>query len=337
MMDDVQWMRLALAQAQLAAESQEVPVGAVVVHQGRVIAQAHNAPIAQTDPTAHAEVLALRQAAQVLGNYRLENCTLYVTLEPCAMCSGALLNARLQRVVFGATEPRTGAAGSVVDLFSQPELNAQTQVTSGVLAQECAEVLQTFFKSRRVNLNPLRDDALRTPAARFEGLSDYPWRSQWMSEGGGLDGWRLHYLDECGTGLSDLERLTYLCVHGPTQWSYDFRFQMSQWLRAGHRVVAPDLIGFGQSDKPKKRDVHQLSFHRQVLQALVQQLDLQRVVWALSQTTMPWGEQWVDKSEPHRYHDTVVVDLSSAADRRAQEAPFPDQGHRAGPLALSML
>ena len=116
-MNDEHFMQLALAQAELAAAQGEVPVGAVVVHQGQVVAQAHNAPIGLNDPTAHAEVLALRAAAQRLGNYRLEDCTLYVTLEPCAMCAGAMLNARLPRVVWGATEPKTGAAGSVLDVF----------------------------------------------------------------------------------------------------------------------------------------------------------------------------------------------------------------------------
>ena len=116
-MDDENFMGLALQQAEAACQAGEVPVGAVVVCNGEVVAQAHNAPIALHDPSAHAEVLALRAAAQKLGNYRLDDCTLYVTLEPCAMCVGALLNARLKRVVWGACEPKTGAAGSVVNLF----------------------------------------------------------------------------------------------------------------------------------------------------------------------------------------------------------------------------
>ena len=116
--DDVHWMRLALAEARAAAQAGEVPVGAVVVRAGQLLATGRNAPVHSHDPTAHAEIAALRAAAQALGNYRLEDCTLYATLEPCAMCSGALLHARLARVVFGASEPRTGAAGSVIDLFA---------------------------------------------------------------------------------------------------------------------------------------------------------------------------------------------------------------------------
>ena len=146
---DAHFMQLALAQAKHAFLAGEVPVGAVVVKDGQVIASAHNAPLGQNDPTAHAEINVLRLAAQSLGNYRLEDCTLYVTLEPCAMCSGAAMHARLSRVVFGATEPKTGAAGSVLNLFDNPQLNHQTQVTGGVLADECVQVLQSFFEMRR--------------------------------------------------------------------------------------------------------------------------------------------------------------------------------------------
>lgn len=149
-MTDAQAMSLALAQAAMAAAAGEVPVGAVVLREGIVIATGRNAPIATHDPSAHAEMQALRAAAQVLGNYRLPECELFVTLEPCAMCAGAMLHARLKRVVFGATDPKTGAGGSVIDLFAQARLNHQTQVQGGLLAQECADMLQTFFRQRRV-------------------------------------------------------------------------------------------------------------------------------------------------------------------------------------------
>ena len=146
---DEDFMALALAEARLAAAAGEVPVGAVIVQAGVVIATGRNAPIEGRDPTAHAEIVALRAAAQVLGNYRLEDCTLYVTLEPCAMCSGAMLHARLARVVFGATEAKTGAAGSVVNLFAQPQLNHQTSVQGGVLATQASALLHDFFSQRR--------------------------------------------------------------------------------------------------------------------------------------------------------------------------------------------
>ena len=146
---DEDFMQLALAQAALAAQAGEVPVGAVVVQGGLVIATGRNAPIEGHDPTAHAEIAALRAAAKVLGNYRLPDCTLYVTLEPCAMCSGAMLHARLKRVVFGAPDPKTGAAGSVINLFDQPQLNHQTALQGGVLAGDSAALLKTFFSQRR--------------------------------------------------------------------------------------------------------------------------------------------------------------------------------------------
>ena len=133
-MDDAVFMALALEQAREAAAAGEIPVGAIVVRRGEVIAVGRNAPIATHDPTAHAEMVALRSAALVLGNYRLDECELFVTLEPCAMCSGAMLQARLKRVVFGALEAKTGAAGSVINLFTQPQLNHQTSVQGGVLA-----------------------------------------------------------------------------------------------------------------------------------------------------------------------------------------------------------
>lgn len=146
---DDQAMRLALQQAQAAAALGEVPVGAVVVRDGRVIASGHNAPIGAHDPTAHAEVVALRAAAQALGNYRLDGCTLYVTLEPCAMCTGAMVHARIARLVYGAADPKAGAAGSVFELARSPALNHRIDVSGGVLAGECRELLQGFFRERR--------------------------------------------------------------------------------------------------------------------------------------------------------------------------------------------
>ena len=150
MLTDNDFMHLALAQAAQAAQDGEVPVGAVVVRKGQVIATGRNAPIESHDPTAHAEIIALRAAAQVLGNYRLPDCELYVTLEPCAMCSGAMLHARLKRVVFGAPDTKTGAAGSVINLFDQPQLNHQTELSGGLLADAAAALLRDFFSQRRI-------------------------------------------------------------------------------------------------------------------------------------------------------------------------------------------
>ena len=146
---DRQFMQQAIEQAQMAALAGEVPVGAVLVRDGQVISKAFNKPITNHDPSAHAEMLALRQAADVEQNYRLPGTTLYVTLEPCTMCAGAMLHARVDRIVYGAPDPKTGAAGSVVDVFASKQINHQTSVNGGIMAEECGQLLKTFFKERR--------------------------------------------------------------------------------------------------------------------------------------------------------------------------------------------
>jgi tRNA(adenine34) deaminase len=142
-------MDAALAQARLAAEGGEVPIGAVVVYQGVIIAHAQNCVIRHVDPTAHAEMIALRTAAKALSNYRLNGCTLYVTLEPCAMCAGAIIHARLDKLVFAAADPKAGACGSVLSVLNHPRLNHRMSVEQGIGAEESAELLRGFFKERR--------------------------------------------------------------------------------------------------------------------------------------------------------------------------------------------
>lgn len=146
---DERWMAHAMFLADQARALGEVPVGAVVVWQDRIVGEGFNQPIGRHDPTAHAEIRALRDAASRMGNYRLPEAALYVTLEPCAMCAGAIMHARVARVVFGATDPKTGACGSVVDLFADTRLNHHAVVTGGVLAEACAEQLRSFFQERR--------------------------------------------------------------------------------------------------------------------------------------------------------------------------------------------
>ena len=367
---DSHWMGLALAQARLAAAAGEVPVGAVVIKDGQVIASGRNAPVASHDPTAHAEVMALREAALVLGNYRLEGCTLYVTLEPCAMCSGAMLHARIDRVVYGAADPRTGVAGSVMNLFAHPLLNHQTQVASGVLASACGQLLKDFFKPLRINADPVREDALRTPDAAFANLPDYPWAPNYLNDLPSIPGLRMHYLD---VGPRDAE-VTWLCLHGNPAWSYLYRKMMPVWLAAGHRVVAPDLIGFGKSDKPKKDSFHRFETHRQSLLDLIDRLDLQRVVLVVQD----WGGilgLTLPMAAPERYKGLLVMNTTLATgdaplsagflawrewcqkqplfdvgklfargntgmtlqETSAYNAPFPDKGYRAALRAFPPL
>lgn len=359
-------MREALAQAQLARAAGEVPVGAVVVHGERIVGRGHNAPVGDHDPTAHAEIRALRQAARTLGNYRLDGCELFVTLEPCPMCAGAMLHARMARVVFGAADPKTGAAGSVLDLFAQERLNHQTRVVPGVLAAECAALLVDFFRARReearISAQPLREDALRTPEERFRGLPGYPWRGHYLNDLPALAGLRLHYLDE---GPREAAR-TWLCLHGNPSWSYVYRRMIPVFLEAGDRVVAPDLVGFGKSDKPKRDAAHGFEWHRQVLLEFVERLDLRHVVLVVQD----WGGLLgltLPMDAPERYDGLLVMNTTlgtgdaplspgfiawrdmcaknpgfdvgrlfargnphlTPEECAAYDAPFPDAGHRA--------
>ena len=373
MNSDSQWMQEAISLAKEAGQAGEVPVGAVVVRDGILIGRGRNGPVGTSDPTAHAEIMALRDAAKTTGNYRLENCTLYVTLEPCTMCSGAILNSRISRLVFGASEPRTGAAGSVLDVFANQDINHQTEVAGGVLADECRQLLQQFFKPKRINMNPLRDDALRPPDDWFVDVPDYPWAAHYVSNLPSLNGLRLHYLDE---GLREIpnevqdasnrHQLTYLCLHGNPAWSYLYRKMIPTFTAHGHRVVAPDLIGFGKSDKFKKANQHSFEFHRQALLDFIEHLDLKRIVLVVQD----WGGilgLTLPMDMPHRFAGLLVMNTALAtgtqplskgflswrewcqanpdfdvaklfargnkhmsnAETQAYNSPFKDRGHRA--------
>ncbi len=154
---DETFMRLALAQARLAREEGEVPVGALVVHDGEILSAAHNRPIAGQDPSAHAEMLAIRQAAVRVGNYRLTEATLYVTLEPCIMCAGAIIQARIGRLVYGAADPKTGAVVSLYRLLQDERLNHRVEVTGGILEEICAEIMSGFFRQKRITSPPVSE------------------------------------------------------------------------------------------------------------------------------------------------------------------------------------
>ncbi|MBG6073636.1 MULTISPECIES: tRNA adenosine(34) deaminase TadA [unclassified Polaromonas] len=318
-MNDADFMKMALEQARIAASSGEVPVGAVIVRLKQVIARGRNSLISGNDPTAHAEIVALRAAAKILGNYRLNECELFVTLEPCAMCSGAILNARLKRVVFGASEPKTGAAGSVINLFAQSSLNHKTECQGGVLADASRGLMQDFFRQRRfekraseLRRHPLRDDALRTPDAVFDDLPDYPWISNYRSDLCALGGLRIHYLDEqMASFVKDPERkpITYLCLHNIPGWSYEFRKIIPQLLQSGDRVVVPDLIGCGKSDKPKKSIFHTFARHRQILLELVEALDLSNIVLVFPERQGLMGLT-LPMSEPKRYRGLKAINLA---------------------------
>ncbi|MBI1626174.1 tRNA adenosine(34) deaminase TadA [Comamonas suwonensis] len=358
------YMRQALEQARAAAACGEVPVGAVVVRNGQIIGRGRNSPLSALDPTAHAEVLALREAAQALGNYRLDGCTLYVTLEPCAMCSGAMLHARVDTVVYGAAEPKTGAAGSVLNVFGYSEINHQTQVLRGVLAEECTALMADFFQQRRkekkaLEPHPLKDWALRNSQEALADLPHWPWQPRWRSDLPALNGLRLAVVDEGPASAP----LTWLCLHTSPGWGYEFRHLLPGLLAAGHRVVVPDLPGFGCSDQPKKDRQHSAQWHQQIITELVQALDLQQVillghgdggrlglaaaqamperfagawlidVWPLTpqpERRQQWFEQAARKPSWNVAKAMAQIQVGAEADEaHAWSAPFAQSGHRA--------
>ena len=294
---DAHWMGMALQEARLAAQRGEVPVGAVVVApDGKtLLGRGGNACIQGPDPSAHAEVQALREAARQFGNYRLEGCTLYVTLEPCAMCSGAMLHARLAEVVYAVADPRTGAAGSVVNLFAQEALNHQTRVrllgadevpmpeTLRKVQQECAAVLRAFFRERRERSAmrrddpehaPLREDAVRLPRQVCATSPLWnPETSHWALVpcvlGAKAPAWRLHYHD---SAPGDTTRPSVVLLHGYAAQAAQWQPWIAALHATGWRVLAPDLPGHGLSDKPKKTAQHSLQGQLDLLMQWWEQL-----------------------------------------------------------------
>lgn len=333
---DLRWMQLALNQAREAALAGEVPVGAIVVRDGAQVSAAFNAPISLHDPTAHAEVLALRQAALQLANYRLDGCDLYVTLEPCSMCVGAILQARIRRVVFGAFDAKIGAAGSICNLFEQTALNHQTQVASGVLAEDCAAELRHFFqqqraKAKQMKAQPgraLREDVLRTPQSCFSELPAAPIASCYIADLPSLAGMRMHYLDSG----PDSAALAILFLHDWESWSQCWHEILRQKPRQERRLLCPDLIGFGQSDKPKRTSVHALNWHARILQELLSRLQITEVTLIAPENMRPLVDLLIQLACTVKISCQWV--LPPVMTRQAALAPFPDDGHRAGPRAF---
>ena len=338
-------MQIALEQARMGESAGEVPIGAVIVKDGAVIAATHNAPRTLHDPTAHAEILALRMAGRRLRNYRLAHCELFVTLEPCAMCAQALLHARLSRVVFAAAEPRTGAAGSWVDLFADWPLFKGTRVEGGLMAEPARALMQGFFRERRAQerrrAEPLRPDALRAPVAAFEPL----WQRwpQWQpcqhsrQDLPALEGLRLSWMALPAAHSASAQTLDrpaptigWLALHGPRAWWPQWATWAESRCARGEAVWIPDLIGHGMSDQPKRSDWHQCSTHLAVLRqwldtlppgpmGLVWHPDMQGLAERLCQQSgremRPCPEAWSMASDPGL--------------PGWMQWPYPDAGHRA--------
>lgn len=330
-------MQLALQQAKTAAESGEVPVGAVIVRNGALLSAASNTPIGSHDPTAHAEVLALRDAAHQLENYRLQDCELFVTLEPCMMCAGAILQARIKRVVFGTHDPKTGAAGSVINAFALSNLNHQTTVHGGLLADDCSALLHQFFgrqRARHQHLKSrtgraLRDDALRTPESCFVDLPQSPLPSSYVAGLTSLAGLRMHFLDSGFVGSDQ----AMLFLHDWNGWSQAWHDAINKENRQLTRLICPDLIGFGKSDKPKRSRVHTVEWHAEILHELMCHLELPKVILIAPKTMKTLVAALVRLGHPAglTYRWVSVPDL----DQYAARAPFPDDGHKAALRAFS--
>jgi len=300
-------MQLALAQAQEAAKHGEVPVGAAVYHRGVLIAKAHNAPIALCDPTAHAEVLALREAAKVLGNYRLQECSLYVTLEPCAMCAGAIFNARVREVIYAAKDLKSGAAGSVLDLFADPRVNHHTQIRGGILQEQSVSLLQEFFKSQRsasrqeaaASNTFLREDAIRKPASDLRGLGCAHAQSHFYALKS-IQGMRLHYRQALSKDVPLGQ--TYLCLHGANTSASFFEPFLSAMLappsssstltpslQGVSRLLVPDFLGHGASDRFKKPQAYTFKLAMNCLLEWVEALDLKALTVITHDASLLWG------------------------------------------------
>lgn len=273
-LSDEYFMQLALEQAKDAERAGEIPVGAVVVHDGKVVSVGRNRTIEACDPTAHAEIIALRAAAESVGNHRMEGLELFVTLEPCPMCAGAIFHSRLSRLIYGAPDPKTGVAGSVTNLFEIRGLNHQTRLTAGVLREQCTQQLQKFFLNLRLSKasqrTKLRDDAVRPQVTTFSKYHRFLESGEyWMSS----DGWRVHYIDS--RVLNPRRNVVFL--HDFPYWSYQCGEIFEKLRLSNFRIIAPDLLGCGLSDRPKRDDWHTVSNHAEIVRNLLKSLEIENL------------------------------------------------------------
>ena len=334
------FLRLALAQAQMACAAGEVPVGAVLVHRGQVIATGHNRVIADCDPSAHAEIVALRAAGSYLGNYRLQDCELFVTLEPCAMCAGAIAHARLKRVVYGVRDARAGAAGSVLDVLKNSGISHQTTAIcvqddadfDAALQTELQNLLPHFFQAKRRQTAPwpLRPDAVRTPQHCFIAWPETV-ATRYTNDLPALAGLRLHYWDSLPQFQQESGQQTMVCLHDGQTWSQDFADFFAQQSR-NVRVLVLDLPGFGRSDKLKKWQKNQAStYWVQVVCEWLRAVAPEALISGAVQWVLPCLQHpmvpLLQAALPAAFTQPPLV-IALPNSRSWRGAPYPDAGHR---------
>lgn len=358
------FMQLALEQAQVGESLGEIPVGAVLVLDGKVIAVGHNQTVSKCDPTAHAEIVAIRAAARTLGNYRLTQCTLYVTLEPCAMCMGAVLHSRIARLYYGTKDPKTGACGSVLDIPGDPQINHHCEVHGGILQMQCAQHLMAYFQQlrdekRRMARAPLREDAVRMDTRVLAPLIPHAESVQLdnllASHGLRVQAWRSPHSTHNPDCL-------VLCLHGATSWSYIYHSLFSERIPANTVIWAVDLPGHGGSDKTKKGgELADCTLQLRILTELLALVGAQRIHILAQDTGCELGLRLaadipdrisgftllnpacsdfkpVDRpGTPIRSWQQfrTYLDTQSEGDfdvAKALFAPYPDAGHAAGML-----
>lgn len=358
-------MQLALEQARAGERAGEIPVGAAILLDGKVVAVGYNQAISGCDPTAHAEIVAIRAAAKALGNYRLDRCEMYVTLEPCAMCMGAILHSRIAKLYFGAPDPKTGACGSVLNLPGDSRINHHCEVAGGISQAQCAQHLTDYFqrlrKDRRISRRPLREDALRlekTVLAPFVPNAEPVQRDDLeASKGLGVHVWQHRH-------APSNPRCLVLCLHGATSWSYIYHDLLSIDIPPDVMVCAIDLPGHGNSDKTKTGTEFDIAFQLGIINALVVQTKAKTVHIVAQDIGCELGV-WLAGENPDRIHgmtflNPVCSDFLASADKykptcsiRSRQqfiahiadqcgpdqhaiealcAPYPDAGHMAGLL-----
>jgi tRNA(Arg) A34 adenosine deaminase TadA len=338
---DAAMMRLALDEAKQASVCGEVPVGAVILCNGIVVAKSSNSVIQNCDPTSHAELLAIRRACHSLQRSRLNDCTLYVTLEPCTMCSGAIFGAQMARVIYAAAEPKTGASGSVINVYSNRHVNHHTQIHGGLLQEESVELLQEFFvnirkkqqENRSTSQQKLRPDMIRSDSKNGmiflpDGMQSH-YKNDWPS----APGVRLHWLSG---GFVGAVIPPFLLLHPIPLWSAWFTPYIESIFDQA-LIYALDRLGCGFSDKPKKFSIEWVSLEQQLLMDWIESLPISLFRLVASKKDQSTVTYVLEKYSHQCLEVLWLEDVISKKNTHYEwlQAPFPNEGHAAFALQLA--